>query len=513
MKIQSLFILICILLLNCTTTTTTNENTGNKEIKNSKTTVSPPKTDLNAFFNRYGGKANFQTHYIDAITTMITVEDLVKENKYQTAKIALNKLWQKYPVGENIWWDTKADDKKNQTNLGRPPAYSALRMLTNIVDYQLNNPQSPSEVLTSTLRVVLVGCSEGKNPSTVTEMKNGTGRKTTKIIDARLKADNHQIIDQSLDLFLRYVNAMTNGRLKVEVKYYDLENYCASTKVSKDGKYANLKNYGEVLNQIPQNIKQETDWWWILYPSAVPEDGINGIAPNAGFDKNYEFITGGMGAYGQNEPTFIIDDRWLVRCPPHLGHGKMSDIERRAYLPQWLQHEFFHHLYRSYPKLQLEVKGHDWFDRTFWAKDFKGTFEADYYHETLHKRLKTAKPALHYTLNPTYQPTNRVLNNLKISQFLNQTFDASEMVKARGIEVNDWHIAQIIQEGNKYYWKNKAGAKWEVVPDFQNNRLKTKDDNPYKGHHFFISFKKDENGGFTNTIEGLDFNGTIYKLR
>ena len=66
-----------------------------------------------------------------------------------------------------------------------------------------------------------------------------------------------------------------------------------------------------------------------------------------------EFITGGMGADDKGGPLFIADDLWFVRKPYHLGEGVYSDIERRAYLPQWMQHEFYHHLYRIYPEFRL----------------------------------------------------------------------------------------------------------------------------------------------------------------
>jgi hypothetical protein len=56
----------------------------------------------------------------------------------------------------------------------------------------------------------------------------------------------------------------------------------------------------------------------------------------------------GTGAEGFS-PFFIIDDRWIVRKPPHIGTGEYSDVERSVYLPQWFQHEFFHHLFRTYP--------------------------------------------------------------------------------------------------------------------------------------------------------------------
>jgi hypothetical protein len=480
--------------------------------KNENYMSATSKANITAFFNEYGGKSKFSKHYIDALTTMIVVEDLVKASNYVQAKKELDKLWKTYPIGSNIWWNAKADDNKNKTNLGSPPAYSSLRILTDIVNHHLNNPNPSDEILTATLRVVLVECSEGKQPKTVAEMKNEGGQVIKRKLDSKLKADNHRIIEQSLDLFRRYITSMTDGKLKVAVKYYDLKNYCAPTQVLKDGKRADLKNYGAVLNQVPQEIKENTDWWWILYPSAVPEDGVDGVAIDAGFDKN-AFITGGMGGYGKNEPVFIIDDKWLVRIPPHMGKGTMSDIERRVYLPQWLQHEFFHHLYGSYPDLKLEVKGHDWHNRSFWASDFTGTFESDFYYETLHKRLKQATPRLHYMLNPTYKPSANVLNSLDIRQFVNKTFDTTSEVKKRGGTPNDWHIAQIIQENGKYYWKNNAGAKWEVVPDLKNAVFRTKDDNPYKGQDFHIAFKQDETGAFTNVVEGLYFQGGLYLLK
>jgi hypothetical protein len=470
------------------------------------------KAELDAFFNQNGGKDKFSKHYIDALTTMITVEDLVKASRYAEAKKQLDKLWKLYPIGTNLWWNSNSDDKKYKTNIGSPAAYYALRMLTDIVNHNLNTPNPTGEILTATLRVLLVECSEGKQPMTVPDMRSGRGKHQRRSIDPRLKADNYRIIDQSLNVFKRYVTAMTGGKLKIEVKYYNLKDYCAPTKVVKDGTRADLRNYTEVLNRLPKNIKEASDWYWILYPSAVPEDGVDGVAANAGFDKK-AFITGGMGAYGKNKPTFIIDDRWLVRVPPHMGKGEMSDIERRAYLPQWLQHEFFHHLYRSYPELKLEVKGHDWFDRKFWAADFEGQFESDYYQETLHKRLKQAKPYLHYMLKPTYKPSEDILNNLNISQFVNKTFDHSEIFKKQGGTPNDWHTAQIIQENGKYYWKNKAGAKWEVVPDFNNAKFSTKSDNPYQGQDFFIAFKQNDSGAFTGEIEGLYFGGGLYQLK
>ncbi|MGB0864636.1 MAG: hypothetical protein ACPGXZ_17075, partial [Saprospiraceae bacterium] len=485
-------------------------------------TVSTASTaKLDAFFNQYGGKDKFSKHYIDALTTMITVEDLVKVNKYKQAKTELDRLWKAYPVGTDIWKNSNADDRKYKTNIGNPAAYNALRMLTDIVKHNLKSPNPSGEVLTATLRVVLVDCSEGQQPKTIAEMQNGTGRNGKIKLDSRLKANNHRIIDQSLNIFKRYVNAMTDGRLKVEVKYYDL-NYCVPTRVSKDGKKANFKNNDDVINQIPKNIHDESDWFWILYPSVVPEDGVNGVAANAGFDKNQGGMnTGGMDTRGQ-KPFFIVNDKWLLRVPPHMGKGEISDIERRAYLPQWLQHEFFHHLYNIYPELLLEQKykngkvvkdSHKWFDRSKWPSNFTGSHEADYYQESLHKRFKTATPSLQYMLKPTYKPSQKLLNSLTINQFLNKTFDASEAIRKQGSTPNGWHVGQIIQENGKYYWKNKANKKWEIQPDLKNGVFKNLSEVRYKGEDFFIMFKKDKKGRFINQIEGLIFKGGLYKLK
>jgi uncharacterized protein (TIGR02246 family) len=64
-------------------------------------------------------------------------------------------------------------------------------------------------------------------------------------------------------------------------------------------------------------------------------------------------------------------------------------------LPQWFQHEFFHHLFRSYPELKLELEDHQWFDHRNWPADFEGRLEADYFAESVHKRFqKTANPPL-----------------------------------------------------------------------------------------------------------------------
>lgn len=83
---------------------------------------------------------------------------------------------------------------------------------------------------------------------------------------------------------------------------------------------------------------------------------------------------------------------WQFNKPQNLGGGILSEIERRSYLPEWLQHEFFYYFFNIYEDQNLEPNGHDWFKRSFWPNDFIGNYEEDYYKEALEKRIKTSSP-------------------------------------------------------------------------------------------------------------------------
>ena len=70
--------------------------------------------------------------------------------------------------------------------------------------------------------------------------------------------------------------------------------------------------------------KSKTDWWWIVYPSHVPERYPDFAAP--------ESVTGGMDVGADRaSPAFVIDDLWLIRKPsPYLGKQPYSLEERWA---------------------------------------------------------------------------------------------------------------------------------------------------------------------------------------
>ncbi len=451
-------------------------------------------TTLEDFFNCYGGQSAFSTHSVAAVTTFIEADDALQAGNYAEAKTMVDNLFNTYPRGSNIWWNVFNDP--NGANIGTPHAYYGLRMMEDIIDHGLNGVPNV-QAKEAKMKIVLVGCSEGIQPTTEAELQNGTGPFVTHEIDPSLKSNDYRIIRQSFDLFSRYVTAITKGALEVEVEFIELDTLCLPVGVTTTLPHLAYSGVEPVWDELTEEAKDSTDWWWILYPSHVPEfPTFNDEA----------FITGGMGSDYKGGPVFIIDDKWVVRKPAHLGEGNYSDIERRIYLPQWLQHEFFHHLYRIYPELALEVNGHDWFDINFWPSDFEGQFEADYYAETLHKRLQIDCAPLATRL------ITRIQDGLE-AQY--STFSMEELLGSYSLDVvqNPWHEGDIIEENGAYFWKNNANVQWTVTPNFVEGRLETGNDCPYPGEDFFISLYQTIEGDYIPGAVALKFNTESYKKR
>jgi hypothetical protein len=451
-------------------------------------------TTLDDFYDCYGGQSAFSAHSVAAVTTFIKADSALQAGDFAQAKTLIDNLFNTYPKGGNIWWNVFNDP--NGANIGTPHAYYGLRMMEDIIDHGLNGDPNV-QAKKANMKIVLVGCSEGIQPTTEAELLNGTGPFVTHSMDSLLKENDHRIVKQSFDLFSRYVTAITKGTLKIDVEFVELDTLCLPVGVTTTLPHLAYSGIEPVWDALTQAAKDSTDWWWILYPSHVPEYPT--------FDDE-AFITGGMGADYKGGPVFIIDDKWIVRKPAHLGNGNYSDIERRIYLPQWLQHEFFHHLYRIYPELALEVNGHDWFDQNFWPSDFEGQFETDYYSETLHKRLQVNCAPLAAKL------ITRVQDNLT-AQF--NTFSMDELVGPYSLDVvqNPWHEANIIKENGAYFWKNNANVKWTVTPNFAEGRLETGSDCPYPGEGFLIELFRTVEGDVVPGAVALKFNGEPYKKR
>ena len=449
---------------------------------------------LKDFFDCYGGQSKFSAHSVAALTAFVTADDALKAKNDAQAKAIIDNLFKTYPKGSNIWWNVF--NAPNGANVGTPHAYYGLRMMEDIIEHGLNGTPN-IKAKKAKMKIVLVGRSEGIQPTTKAEMKNGTGTFVKHNIDTSLKANNYRIIKQSFDLFSRYVTAITKGALNVEVEYIELDSLRLPIAVTKTQPLLAYSGIEPVWNALTKETKDSTDWWWILYPSHVPEFSA--------FDDE-SFITGGMGSDDKGGPVFIIDDKWLVRKPAHLGKGNYSDIERRIYLPQWLQHEFFHHLYRIYPELELEVNGHDWFDKNFWPTDFEGQFETDYYSETLHKRLQVDCTPLSTRL------ITRVQDDQK-EQFSN--FSIDELLGTYSLDViqNPWHKGDIIKQNGAYFWKNTANAQWSVKPNFVDGKLETGNDCPYPNQDFMIELYRNVDCKYVPGAIGLKFNTEVYKKR
>jgi hypothetical protein len=359
-------------------------NPSASDMRGVQTSSSNPAIDFLAPY----GLENFSAHYIAALETFVLAKQDYESGQYLNAKSRLDALWTTYPIGNDVWWSLPP--KHFGINIGTPPCYPGLRMLTDMTDWRLENPKQEPAPRTVRLTVLIVGHTSGIEPQNLEDLKQGNGILVTHDLDPRIEPDGYAVVHESLWLFNEYVTTMTKGMLDVETYIQSLPDVDlpVHAHINSEGRYfANLKNFRKINEYLSDEVIEATDWWWILYPSHVPEQ-------HPDFE-NAEFVTGGMGLVSLDSPCFIIDDRWLVRKPPHLGEGEYSSLERGAYLPQWLQHEFFHHLYRTWPKFKLEVTDHQWHDDANWPKDFEGLFEADYYHESLYKRLHFAEPPLH----------------------------------------------------------------------------------------------------------------------
>lgn len=451
-------------------------------------------TTLAEFFECYGGIASYSDQSIAAVTTFIQAEDALKAGDYTSAKTLVDALFATYPRGSNVWWSARGD--VDGANVGSPHAYYGLRMIEDIADYYLNNSE-PVEARKAKMKIVLVGCSEGTQPTNLVELASGGGPFIENTLEPKLVADDYRIVRQSFELMSSYVTAITGGELEVEIEIIELPDVCMDVSVSSDSPLRATGSLEPVWAALSDEVKDDTDWWWMLYPSHVPEFPA--------FD-NSSFITGGMGAASNGGPVFIIDDKWVSRKPAHLGDGTYSDIERRLYLPQWLQHEFFHHLYRVYPELELEVNGHDWFNAAFWPADFEGQFEADYYAETLHKRLQPdCAPLVTRLITRLDDGVVQEVDKLSID----------ELVGSYSLDnvQNEWHEGRILKQGDRYFWRNAANVQWEVTPNIEEAKLETGPDCPYPGQDFFIELFQTVEGDYVPGAVALKFNGESYKKR
>jgi hypothetical protein len=329
------------------------------------------------------GLAQFSPLYQKALDVYFAAAAAYRKQDYATAQKLLRALWSEAPHGDRAWKELQRESAAllPVADFGTPAAYSALRMLTDCVEWRLKNDGPASPESTLQLTVVLVGKSAGPEPDTPAEFDRREGRMTTNTLDAGLDgARGEQIVNDAYWLFDEYILAITGGRTRVKRVFVRLPDFTLQVGLRQRGIEITHSAGEQVWAAVPENIRRATDWWHLFYPSHVPK--------SAAF-ANKALVTGGMrrGPAPGQSLCFVSEDLKFLLTANQNGRRPLRDVERSVALSQWLQHEFFHYLFSSYPQLRLEATSHQWHDRKTWPADFTGNVEADYYAEALHKRL------------------------------------------------------------------------------------------------------------------------------
>lgn len=447
------------------------------------TTPAPPRQDptpvapetaaqLEAFYGSHGGRDALPAGTTSAVEALLYGQDDIAAGDFEAARARLDAIFATRPASAASWRD---DVGVHGINVGDPIAYYGLRMLDHIV-------RTGPLPTTATLRMtaVVAPCAEVSRP-TLPDLEPET---VDLSIHPDILADDARVLHQSTDLFRRWVTAITRGS-DVELVVHELST-CTRVTYTDDGEVVvSYPDATAMVDAVPDEIAAGTDLWWVVAPSGVPGDG-------SGYGRH--FITGGMGGYGIGAPLFLSDDAWFLRKPEHLGAGPYSDVERRAYQPQWFQHEFMHHLFRTWPEFELEVTGHQWFDRSTWPQDFEGIYEADYYAEAIDKRFAAASPTLADGLDVPEPPD---LANVGLAAIAGSYLHEPNQ--------NPWHEVTVTVEGDSATWSNAAGVSWSL--SLRDGALFAGPDCPYGESEIFV--EGDGNGG----VAALWFLGGRYRRR
>ena len=332
-------------------------------------TLTKTEAALAKFWNRYGAKESFPPMYVEILTKLLEAEDKVLAEDYKAARVIIDALIAKYPLYDNVWWTISrtGESKSTRPYLGEPGAYAHLRMLDEITKVGVSKTLPGTTPIQ--MAVVIPACSD---------IFPKTGPKLpTRNLNPEIQADSYEVVRQSLRLFQSYILAISGGDLRLELNFYKID---SCTQIDKVKGY----DYNEPIRQLPPGVIEKTDMFWLIYPGDL----------NVGLDAGGGSGIGGFEASGK--PVFISEDDWVIKKrDPDQGGGARTDVERRIYLPEWVQHEFFHHLFSSWPELKLEGQAnHEWHDRNYWPKDFVGVEEEDYYSEALNRRLYQATPSI-----------------------------------------------------------------------------------------------------------------------
>ena len=410
------------------------------------------------FYNENGGRNSFNSNQILALEALILGFNKIQIGDFEEAKLMVDNVFNKIPYSESLWMDNThgfSNCKNCSLNIGTPIAYYGLRMLDDIIF--LGNPEKNGTI---NMTVVIAPCAVVSRPTT----SNLDEEIVNLNVNPKILENDFQLLKNSTALFRNWVKAITGG-LEINLSFVQIDN-CTNVNFNYDG--VNVFSYPDthnMINSVSESISEETDFWWVIAPSGVPGDGSD-------FDIQGDFITGGMGLYGPGLPVFISDDAWFTRKPEHMGVGDYNEIEIMAYMPQWFQHEFMHHLFRKWNEFGLEEIGHQWFDRSTWPSDFIGVYESDYYAESIRKRFLNSSPSLSEGLKAPEKISLESNSSIILGNYRREPVE------------NLWHEVNITTNNGQFYWNNSAGVSWTL--EIINGLLYSGDDCPYGIQELYV---------------------------
>ena len=382
-------------------------------------------------------RANYRNHYRIGMENSIYAQDALKIGDYETANEMVQNAFDAYPLYDNIWRQGAGDFGLNN---GDPIGYYSLRMVDKIT--QVLPLESTGNL---TITAVMVLCTNAERPVNLAYDTENVYLE----LDERMLEDEHKVLKEAIFLFELWMKAITKG-FETTTQVH-IQEECAETSFNVSnygyGGSAILSSYAnnrDIVSRVPEEIRETTNIWLVITPSGVVGDGS---------EFGTYWVDGGMGLTDKGLPLIIATDKHFLRKYYMNGTGDYTEVERRVYQPQWFQHEIMHHLYRTWPEYELEITGHDWFERSFWPADFVGIHEPDYYWETIEKRLSGAQPSLAEGLN------------IVEWKELNIEDIGYEALRGKWLKTNPtnaYHYCEIIEDRGSWYWTNAANVEWPI---------------------------------------------------
>lgn len=421
------------------------------------------------FYTETADRFSLPETYINSLDTFIYAADDINAGNYASAQERIENIFSAQPLSDSVWFNGLGSQG---LNTGRPPVYYGMRMLDDIVS-SVGAPVSGDPLRMTAL---IAPCAEVRRPVDPDDLEQS--ETVTLDIDPAIREDNYALLYRVTETFRQWTGAIRNSPPAILQIYElprdacDLEvNFRTSTPKG-ETLIISYADTDSMLENLPPEIVSKTDIWWTITPSGVPGDG-------SAYDSF--IISGGYQKDTNGNAVLISDDAFFIRKPVHMGSGPYSEVEQRAYFPQWFQHEYMHHVFSLWPEFGLETTAHQWFDRSSWPDDFEGQFEADYFAEALEKRLSTAIPSLEDGLRGTVPV---FIPDIPLS-------DLAGSYERLPVE-NGYHEVEITLENGTLVWSTVNGNSWTL--EERDNRLFVEESHAYGGKEVVVFPEVGENG-------------------